>query len=149
MSKASRLEKKVKKYNKSKNDAFSNSQIILDPNNDEDRKIAFSFMDLHKDYGFANDSCSHQFHLDLLSKLLTASCKTWSDMLATGKKSGFETITISDKMRKIMPASVLQRDINKFYVMRCNGQSARLIGYRIGQIFYIVFIDTKFELYEH
>ena len=56
-----RLEKRFQKNQQSKNDLFSsNPPTALEPTNDEDDFVAFSFQDLHKDYGFNTSQCNHQ-----------------------------------------------------------------------------------------
>ncbi len=144
-----RLEKRFQKNQQSKNDLFSsNPPTALEPTNDEDDFVAFSFQDLHKDYGFNTSQCNHQLRLDLLSKLRVISCKSWNDLEKAGKKSGFESLPIN-ALRKPIPEDIPLKGVNKLHVLRFNGQDARLIGYRLGRVFYIIFIDPELEVYNH
>lgn len=143
-----RLEKRLRKNQKSKNDLFSTSPEVLEPARDDDSCVAFSFRDLHKDYGFETAQCDHQTRLDLLSKLRVISCRSWNDLEKVGKKSGFESLPIN-ALKKPIPKDISLKGVNKLHVLRFNGQDARLIGYRLGRIFYIIFVDTKLEVYDH
>lgn len=144
-----RLEKRFQKSQRAKNDLFSSTApVTLEPANDDDDYVAFSFQDLHEDYGFDTAKCDHQLRLDLLSKLRVVSCRSWNDLERAGKKSGFESLSVS-ALKKPIPESISLKGVNKLHVLCFNGQDARLIGYRLGRIFYIIFIDPNLEIYEH
>lgn len=144
-----RLEKRLLKNQRAKNDVFSSAlPTTLEPTNDEDDFVAFSFQNLQKDYSFNTSQCDHQLRLDLLSKLRVVSCKSWNDLEKAGKKSGFESLPIN-ALRKPIPEDVPLKGVNKLHVLRFNGQDARLIGYRLGRVFHIIFIDPELEVYDH
>lgn len=144
-----RLAKVAKKYDRSKNDTFANQGVSIEPNEDEDNCIAFSFQDLHNDYGFDNRKCNHKMRLDLLTKMRVASCQTWENLLLKSKQDGgLEKLPVSSLKSKL-PKNVISREVGHLYVLRFNGQSGRIIGHEVGRVFHIVFIDPSLELYNH
>lgn len=144
-----RLAKAKAKSDRSKNDAFANQTIPIEPSNDEDNYVAFSFQDLNSDYSFDSRRCTNQARLDLLSKMRTASCQTWESLCLKSKHDGgLETLPVSLLQEKL-PSNVLSREVKKLYVLRFNGQSSRIIGHKVGRVFHIIFIDSALELYKH
>lgn len=108
----------------------------------------FSFR--HLVSGYTIDDClDKQERSDLLGKLSVMSQKTWSildtsDHLHGG---GFEKIP-RKKIKTPLPA-IMTEDIDKLYVMRFNGLSSRIIGFRSQNVYHVTHIDTKLSAYNH
>ena len=52
-----------------------------------------------------------------------------------------------DRIKRPIPVAVTE-DVTFFYSLHYVAKK-RFIGYRIGQIFYILWIDHSFEVYDH
>lgn len=143
-----RLQKRIKKMAQAKNDGFANTLITLEPSNDDDDCVAFSFKDLQDHYSFDTAKCDHQLRLDLLSKLRVISQKSWNELEKAGKRAGFESLAIGE-LKVEISSKVALKGVNKLHVLRFNSQNSRLIGYRLGRVFHILFIDPNLELYSH
>lgn len=71
----------------------------------------------------------------------------WSEIRqAPSKGLGAEQIP-RDRIRLSIPGSVTE-DVTFFYSLHYSGKK-RFIGYRIDRIFYILWIDYKFSVYDH
>lgn len=142
-----RLEKKFKKQSKSLNDSFAHSPIQK-PSNDDNDTLVFSFRDLQDEYDFSQDCCTDQVRKDLLSSLRRLSQTTWDDLITRDKKNGGSELINKSEIKAGLP-SFITDDYEKLIVVRFNSQSSRLIGYRQGNVFYVLFIDVKLTLYDH
>lgn len=126
---------------------FFESFSSVAPARDDDDLLVFSFRDLQPEYSFDANCCDDKLRKDLLTKLTKMCRTTWEDLQRLGKKSGFESLERS--AIKVPLPSCVTDDVNKLHVIRFHGQSARLIGYRLGAVFYVLFIDAELKLYKH
>lgn len=60
---------------------------------------------------------------------------------------GFETINTS-RFKVPMPTCITE-DINHLYVIRFSAQKSRLVGYRRGNVFHVIFVDIDLSTYDH
>lgn len=104
------------------------------------------------EFCFGNKRCigktNDETKLAVFEKLIFLSQSTWEDIKASGKEAGFE------KIKKAFFNShpnipVKFKNDKKIDVFRIPGSLGRIIGYIEDEIFYIVWIDTKFDMYDH
>lgn len=90
--------------------------------------------------------CQEQVKAALLDRLHKLSQMTWAGIKASDRqKLGFETI--ADKSMKVGIPPVVPRDgIQSTYF---NGRDCRLIGFRDGRTFHIVWVDSDLSCYHH
>lgn len=109
----------------------------------------FSFITKHEKYNLENNDSIHTL---LLEKIYYLSSMDWVQVLALRKEQGIETLS-SHALKKftIPPEFKDRRDdycTDKFFVFRLRNQG-RVIGKMIDKTFYILAIDTTFDLYKH
>lgn len=72
---------------------------------------------------------------------------TWADIKQTARHGlGFEKIA-KTSIRTGLPVFVAE-DLDHFLAFRYNGLKA-MVGYRIRDVFYVLWFDHKFKLYDH
>jgi hypothetical protein len=113
---------------------------------DDNDGIVFSFQFLQKKYDLDNKSLSKDNKIQLLKKLVGISKTSWSSLVLKDKKSGFERL---NKNAISSLPSIITDDIDKLYVLRFASQECRLIGFRQGNIYHILYIDPDLSLYKH
>jgi hypothetical protein len=85
--------------------------------------------------------------ISLLKKVLTLSGQTWKEISGLPKEKGFEKIS-KESFIAIPGVPHKFKDIEKIDVFRFSDKG-RLIGYIEDEIFYVVWVDTKYEMYKH
>ena len=108
----------------------------------------FSFRYLQKDYGLDHKRLTKEYKLQLLSKLIRTTNMTWLQLELKNKRDGGLEKIPKNCLKKSLP-SVVSDDIDKLYVLRFASQECRLIGFRRGNIFFVLFIDPDLSLYNH
>lgn len=82
------------------------------------------------------------------------SCQLWrrSDLCRANLNAdyGGNLIEIIDRIIFNVPLpSCITDDVDYLYVLRFDGQNARLIGYRSSNTFRAIFVDVDLSTYEH
>jgi len=113
---------------------------------DDNDNIAFSFQYLQKDYNLDNKKLQKDQKIQLLKKIVHISKCTWTELVLQNKKSGFEKVN-----KTIIPnlPTIITDDIKNLYILRFSSQECRVIGFRQGVIYYILYIDPELKLYKH
>ena len=91
--------------------------------------------------------CSKDIKCRIIDKIIYLSQLTWKDISELRREQGFERIDVSS-LNHNSNTPVKFSDVNKVDVFRI-GNKGRLIGYIEEDTFFIVWIDTKFEMYDH
>jgi hypothetical protein len=104
----------------------------------------FCFRYLSKKYGLS--SCDKNEKAALIEQLHLLSQMTWTD-IKMADRHGCGSEKINPKSLKIPIPTHLSIDVS-FYALRFMGFKA-FVGYRTDFIFHILYIDTKFKLYNH
>ncbi len=113
------------------------------PNSDKSYPV-FSFRFLQSNFGI--NSCNGVQITSFVSKFHLISQLTWGDWKLTSRTGlGYEKIA-RNSIKAPIP-SVITADIEYFQVFRF--YDGRCVGYRDGIIFYIVWLDGSFKLYDH
>jgi hypothetical protein len=96
--------------------------------------------------GFSEDNCNDkQKKSALIDKIMKWSKMTWADIMQSPKEQfGCEII---EKL-KVPKPSFITEDI-RILAFRFLGTDCRLIGYRDGQYFYVVWVDWTLQVYDH
>lgn len=104
----------------------------------------FSLEHVHGDYCIS--CCQDSERSALLSKLHRLSRMTWSEIRAADRKSlGFEKIPdsrLNVPVPRWVPSDSMQ-------ATRFNGNRCRLLGYRDGRTFHVVWVDRTLSTYDH
>ena len=95
---------------------------------------------------------NNSIHTLLLEKIYYLSSMDWVQVLALRKEQGIETLSSHALKRFTIPPEFKDRRddycTDKFFVFRLKNQG-RVIGKMIDKTFYILAIDTTFDLYKH
>lgn len=142
-----RLQRRLEKQQKARQDAFS-QQPILQQANDDDDYIAFSLKNLVNGYDLHSNKCTDYLRSQLILKLQTLCNNTWNTLFTKGKQSGGMEIINRQSFKVPLPACITE-DINHLYVLRFNSQNSRLIGFRSDNVFQAVFVDVDLSTYNH
>ena len=121
------------------------SPDLLNSQDDNDY-VLVSFQYLQKGYDLDDKSFTKDHRANLLSKLVLITQSTWTTLLMTSKRSGFEMIERAKT--ELSPRGVTD-DVKKFIVARFSSQKCRLIGFRRDNVFFILYIDAKLTAYKH
>lgn len=141
----SKKKTKLEKLFESEKNSKSVLPAFQDGKDDND-SIAISFQYLQDRYGIENRKLDKDKKVQLLKKLVYITKSTWSELVLHNKKGGFEMLrkTVFNNL-----PSVVTEDIDKLYVLRFASQKCRLVGFRQGVIYYVLYIDPDLSLYEH
>lgn len=101
----------------------------------------------HLDAGYGMNNCNQEEKAALISQL-THLCKmTWNDIkLADKHGMGSEKID-RNAIRAKIPAFIT-KDVDFFLAFRFKGK-APFVGHRSGSVLHVLYIDSKFTLYDH
>lgn len=125
----------------------SETQLPSFQNGDDDNEnVAISFQYLQNKYDLENRKLSKDNKIQLLKKLAHITKNTWNQLILQGKKSGFEKL--SKSVISNLP-SIVTEDVGNLYVLRFASQECRVVGFRQGIIYYILYIDSDLSLYKH
>lgn len=105
----------------------------------------FCFRHLHPDYSI--EKVDDNERVCFINKLYTFSKMKWQDIqLAPRHGLGSEKIS-KDSIKAGIPTTI-SADVDHFLALRYNGKKP-IVGYRVGNIFHIVYIDYNFSVYKH
>ena len=106
----------------------------------------FSFEFLNHDARYALSRCSSEEKSRFIEKIVNLSQLTWAEIQSSNRhKVGYEKIPAKKIRAKLHPEADSKRD---YLAFRCIGK-APMVGYRVGRIFYVLWIDRDFTLYKH
>lgn len=142
-----RFQRRLKKQQKARRDAFS-QQPILQQADDDDDYIVFSLKNLVSGYDLRSSKCTEYIRSQLILKLQMLCRNTWNTLFTKNKQSGGMEIIKKESFKVPLPACITE-DMDHLYVLRFNSQNARLIGYRSDNVFQAFFIDVDLSTYEH
>lgn len=107
---------------------------------------AFSFKFINKDkYGL--DKCTKDEKAALINKIHRLSQLPWSQ-INSSSRDGLGCEKISKTAIKAAIPSNIKPDTEYFNAFRFNGK-APMVGYRDEKVFYIIWLDRDFTLYDH
>lgn len=113
----------------------------------DDLPPAFSFEKMADGSGNSFNCCQDDDRLYLAARMFMLSRMPWRDIRqAPSKGLGAEKIP-RQQIKRPVPNSVTP-DVDSFYSLHYVSKK-RFIGYRVGQIFHILWIDHNFSVYDH
>ncbi|MBD9640722.1 hypothetical protein IB277_30975 [Ensifer sp. ENS07] len=118
-----------------------------DPINPDDFPPAFSFEKMQDGSGHSFNCCQDDDRLHLAKRIFMLSRLPWKEIRNTSAKGlGSEDIP-KYRIKPPVPNSVTH-DVTYFHSLHYVGKK-RFVGYRVGQIFYVLWIDHNFKVYSH
>ncbi len=112
---------------------------------DDHRRPIFSLELLSRD--FCISRCERDEKAAFADKLREISSLTWGQLREAGRHGqGYERIPRSS-IKAGVP-NFITPDVDSFIAFRCIGK-APMVGHRIRQVFYVIWIDRQFKLYDH
>jgi hypothetical protein len=113
----------------------------------DDFPPAFSFEKMQDGSGNSFNCCEDDDRLALAMRMFMLSRIAWKEIRqAPASGLGSEQIP-RYRIKRAVPSSVTE-DVDSFTALHFVGKK-RFLGYRIGQIFYILWVDHDFETYNH
>ncbi len=94
------------------------------------------------------DRATKQVKQSVIEKVVYLSQISWGDIKALPHENGFEKID-KDSFKKLPNIPNKFNSETKIVVFRLPSELGRLIGYIEDDTFYVVWIDTKFNMYNH
>ncbi|PTY38079.1 hypothetical protein BGP77_16640 [Saccharospirillum sp. MSK14-1] len=117
-----------------------------DPPDFDKRPPKFSLEKL-QDGKFCFSSLSNECKRQFSEAMFVRRTMTWSEMRSAGRHGlGYEKISKSAIRAPIPP--FITEEVSQLIAFRYNGKRA-MVGYRIQDIFYVLWFDSKFKLYDH
>lgn len=108
---------------------------------------AFSFEKMQDGSGNSFNCCQDDDRLSLAKRIFMLSREPWRKIRgASNKGLGSEEIPRS-RIKRPVPATVTD-DVDYFHSLHYTGHK-RFIGYKVGQIFYVLWVDHNFSVYKH
>ena len=132
---------------KGKSAPFLKAQAPVAPPNPDLLPPAFSFEKMQDGSGNSFNCCEDDDRLSLAKRLFMLSRESWRTIRgASSKGLGSEEIP-RHQIKRPVPQSVTE-DVDYFHSLHYVGQK-RFIGYKVGQIFYILWVDHNYQVYDH
>ena len=125
-------------------------KVILDTSMNWRTMIPFNFSYLISDKKYNHTQMEYKVHKKLLERICTLSTHDFVTVKSWKKEEGFEKLKIK-KLNPPTPFITSGRDEKagpEFWVFRLN-KLGRVVCKRIETTFYIIAIDTTFDLYDH
>jgi len=117
------------------------------PTNLDAQPPAFSFEKMADGSGHSFNCCQEEDRLALSKRMFMLSRMPWQQInLAPSKGMGAEKISRGE-INPGIPTAVTE-DVSYFYSLHYYGKK-RFIGYKVGQIFHILWVDHNFGVYDH
>lgn len=114
---------------------------------DEDQPPAFSFERMQDGSGNSFNCCEDDDRLSLAKRIFMLSRIPWKVIRQTSA-SGFGAEQIPRyRINRSVPNSVTD-DVQSFTSMHYVS-TKRFIGYKVGRIFYVLWVDHNFKVYDH
>lgn len=135
---------------KSAKNKKSKTKIKVEVKEDWKTRISFNFSYLVSNKKYNHKSLEFKAHKKLLNKLYILSTTDFVTVKSWKKEEGFETLEI----KKLKPPTDFTNSIRgekagkEYWVFRISTMG-RVVCKRINTTFYIIAIDTTFDLYDH
>jgi hypothetical protein len=117
------------------------------PTNIDELPPAFSFEKMQDGSGNSFNCCEDDDRLYMAKRIYMLSREPWRKIRqASSGGLGAEQIP-RDRLKRPVP-TVVTPDVDFFYSLHYVAKK-RFIGYRVGQVFHVLWIDHTFEVYDH
>ena len=118
--------------------------VPSDIDNNE-RKPIFSLEYMMREYSV--ERCDAERKAAFADALWTRSQMTWRQIIQA-PRHGLGSERIPRRAIKVGVPRAITEDVSEFLSMRFHS-NAPMVGFRIGQIFYIVWLDRNYSIYDH
>lgn len=108
---------------------------------------AFSFEKMQDGSGSSFNCCQDEDRLSLAKRIFMLSRLPWRTIRSASNK-GFGSEEIPRKRIKYAVPNSVTEDVDVFVSLHYSGKK-RFIGYRVHQIFYVLWVDHNFKVYDH
>jgi len=136
---------KLKKRQQSANAKLIKGHLAPDSIPAEKKKPLFSFQYLDPEYCISR--CEKKDKAALADQLRILGSKTWTELHQASRHGiGYEKIG-KNSIKTGLPEHLKNDDIT-FFAFRFSGKKP-MVGYRYQEIFYIIWLDRDYSLYEH
>jgi hypothetical protein len=113
----------------------------------DDLPPAFSFEKMQDGSGHSFNCCVDDDRLALAKRFFMLSREPWRKIaMAPSKGFGAEQIP-KYRIKPPIPSSVTE-GVSWFYSLHYSGKK-RFLGYKVGQVFYVLWLDHDFKIYTH
>lgn len=117
------------------------------PTVDDNNKLCPLFSLEYLDPKYCISKCEKDEKASFADTLRIIGQLTWNELIKGGKhQNGCETIRIEQIKRK--KPLIITDDVKKVLAFRFHDRKA-VVGHRIGRVFYIIWLDRDFSLYNH
>jgi hypothetical protein len=97
--------------------------------------------------GSSFNCCEDDDRLYLAQRMFMLSRMPWRQ-IRQGSRGGFGSEKIDRLSIKLAVPTTVTEDIQHFYALHYVGKK-RFVGYKVGQVFYILWVDHNFTVYKH
>ncbi|GCE65776.1 hypothetical protein OMCYN_01722 [cyanobiont of Ornithocercus magnificus] len=112
-----------------------------------DSKVIFSFEQVQEESGFGFSELDKHDKSAVSEALFKRRNFSWNDLIQAGKY-GLGTEKIPVRSVKASKPKFITEDAKDYLALRFNGKKP-MLGYREGGVFYILYFDSKYSLYNH
>ena len=110
--------------------------------------VSFGFSEL-REYSYVNENTNGKFFIEFLDRLKKLSAIDWNTINVSARHS-FGTEKISVKNLTESAQNLVPAGMKSLLVLRAIGDNHAFLGYRDGNIFQIIFIESQFgDVYKH
>lgn len=115
--------------------------------NPDEYPPAFSFEKMQDGSGHSFNCCDDNDKLNLAKRIFMLSREPWRKIRGASRHGlGSEQIP-RGQIKHGIPQSVTE-DVEYFHALHYVGKK-RFIGYMVGQVFYVLWVDHNFKVYKH
>jgi hypothetical protein len=126
---------------------FLKKEAATPPPNPDDFPPAFSFEKMQDGSGHSFNCCEDDDRLQLAKRMFMLSRMPWKQIRGAPREGlGSEEIPRA-QINHGVPVGVTE-DVQYFHALHYVGKK-RFVGYRIGRIFFILWVDHNFKVYSH
>jgi hypothetical protein len=126
---------------------FLKAQPRAAPSNPDLLPPAFSFEKMQDGSGNSFNCCEDDDRLALVKRIFMLSREPWRKIRAAPNK-GMGSEEISRRQIKHGIPKLVTDDVDYFHSLYYMGKK-RFVGYKVGQVFYVLWIDHNFKVYNH
>ena len=112
--------------------------------------FTFKYIVNNNHYNLESSSATQELKCKVLHKLHNYSKRQWTEFIGNKQSTGVEIIDLCKlkKCKVSLPNNQFYNDIKNVVIFRVS-DSARIVGHRIHNICYILWIDWDFTSYDH
>ena len=142
---SSRRRKRIKRQSQRSQGRIRSAGPVASDINNNERKPIFSLEYMVSDYSIAR--CNAEQKAAFADALWSRSQMTWRQIIQA-PRHGLGSEQIPRHAIRVGIPHAITEDVSGFIAIRFY-DNAPMIGFRTGQIFYIVWLDIKFSVYDH